>query len=187
MYKKVQNIWSLLTKTKLNCKKHPLISDLKIYGEYYQQRLNHVTKVSVQLPEECTTIRRALEDVFKLHTFRSTQLQTINAVLSKKDVLMIAPSGKIKQLTVFLSSDWLIIIAGGGKSLCFQLPAIVNPGFTLVISPLVALMQNQVWKLKGIGINAEYLSSTNDTNENNFILEKMICNDSSELHNVLGA
>lgn len=73
-----------------------------------------------------------------------------------------------------------VIIAGGGKSLCYQLPAIVNYGFTLVISPLVALMQNQVWKLKGIDINAEYLSSTNDEKANKFILEKMIRNDSSE-------
>lgn len=77
------------------------------------------------------------------------------------------------------------MIAGGGKSLCFQLPAIVNYGFTLVISPLVALMQNQVWKLKTIGINAEYLSATNDENINQFIIEKMICNDPSELHSVL--
>lgn len=81
-----------------------------------------------------------MKKVFKLTDYRPQQLATMNAIMSKKDVLLIAPTG-------------------GGKSLCYQLPALLNDGLTLVISPLISLMEDQVWSLKKFGIKAEYLSS----------------------------
>lgn len=109
MFKKVPKILSLLTKTKLNIDKHPVISDLKTTGEYCQQRINHGAKINVQLSDECTNhvaITQTLEDVFKLRTFRSEQLRTITAVMSKKDVLMIAPSGKNMQRRIEFKSRY---------------------------------------------------------------------------------
>ncbi|MFM6278589.1 MAG: DEAD/DEAH box helicase, partial [Dolichospermum sp.] len=61
--------------------------------------------------------------------FRPPQKEIVNCLISKKDALIIMPTG-------------------GGKSICFQLPALLNTGLTLVISPLVALMENQVEELR---------------------------------------
>lgn len=95
-----------------------------------------------------------LKRVFKLNGFRPQQLQTINCVLAKKDVLLIAPTG-------------------GGKSLCYQLPAILSDGLTVVVSPLISLMEDQVWSLQKYGINAELLSASIEKNKNNSILKQM--------------
>ncbi|XP_055593563.1 ATP-dependent DNA helicase Q1-like [Uranotaenia lowii] len=93
-------------------------------------------------------VRRVLRDVFHMREFRSQQLPAINAVLSKHDVLLLAPTG-------------------GGKSLCYQLPALVAEGMTMIISPLISLMEDQVWALKKNGIKAEYLSATMDKETSN--------------------
>lgn len=95
-----------------------------------------------------------LKRVFKLNGFRPQQLQTINCILAKKDVLLIAPTG-------------------GGKSLCYQLPAILSDGLTVVVSPLISLMEDQVWSLQKYGINAELLSASIEKNRNNSILKQM--------------
>lgn len=76
-------------------------------------------------------------------TFRDSQEEIINAVISGRDALALLPTG-------------------GGKSLCYQLPAIILDGICLVISPLLALMKDQVYHLKMRGIEAEYLSSELD-------------------------
>lgn len=73
--------------------------------------------------------------------FRPGQDTVVKSVLEKKDTLALFPTG-------------------GGKSLCYQVPALVFPGFTLVISPLVALMQDQVETLKKKGISATFINST---------------------------
>lgn len=82
------------------------------------------------------------------------QLQTINCVLARKDALLIAPTG-------------------GGKSLTYQLPALINDGLTIVISPLISLMEDQVWSLKRFGIEAEYLSASREKDKNNMILKQL--------------
>jgi ATP-dependent DNA helicase RecQ len=78
--------------------------------------------------------------------FRPGQRETIETLLSNGRVLLVAPTG-------------------GGKSLCYQLPALLLPGTTLVVSPLVALMQDQVSALQARGIPATYLASTLDAAE----------------------
>jgi ATP-dependent DNA helicase RecQ len=82
-----------------------------------------------------------LRDRFGLTSFRAGQLEVIRAVLAKKPTLAVMPTGL-------------------GKSLCFQLPALVVDGLTLVVSPLVALMKDQVDQLRRLGIAAAYLNST---------------------------
>uniref|UniRef100_A0A182J4G9 ATP-dependent DNA helicase n=1 Tax=Anopheles atroparvus TaxID=41427 RepID=A0A182J4G9_ANOAO len=87
--------------------------------------------------------RETLNEVFSLSNFRPQQLKTINALLSGNDVLLLAPTG-------------------GGKSLCFQLPALVSEGLTVVISPLVSLMEDQVWSLKKLNIEVRMLCSSTE-------------------------
>lgn len=84
-----------------------------------------------------------LKHIFKLEDFRGEQLKVINAFLAKEDVILLAPTG-------------------GGKSLCYQLPALITNGFTLVISPLLSLMKDQIWNLKSYGINAEMISASTE-------------------------
>ena len=81
-----------------------------------------------------------LKENFKISEFRPFQLEVINATLSKEDVILIMPTG-------------------GGKSLCYQLPALVDKGITLVVSPLVSLMEDQVMALKKINYPALMLSA----------------------------
>ncbi len=82
-----------------------------------------------------------LKKHFAHDAFRPYQEEIVSYCLSGKDALVLMPTG-------------------GGKSLCFQLPAIMLPGLTLVISPLVALMKDQVDALRAKGIQAAYLNST---------------------------
>lgn len=95
-----------------------------------------------------------MKKVFKLTEFRQQQLQTMNCVMARKDVLMIAPTG-------------------GGKSLCYQLPAIMNDGLTIVISPLISLIEDQVWSLQKYGVQAELMSAFIEKTKHNAILKQM--------------
>lgn len=99
-------------------------------------------------------MQQLLKETFKMTAFRPQQLKTINAIMSKHDVLLLAPTG-------------------GGKSLCYQLPAIASRGITIVISPLLALMEDQVWALKKLDIEADMLCSTTGRNKNNAILKAL--------------
>ncbi|XP_072932251.1 ATP-dependent DNA helicase Q1-like [Epargyreus clarus] len=85
-------------------------------------------------------VKKKLKDVFKIKSFRPRQLSVINCTLSGEDALVVMPTG-------------------AGKSLCFQLPALVKPGLTVVISPLVSLMEDQVRSLTEKNIPAMLISS----------------------------
>ncbi len=87
-----------------------------------------------------------LEHYFGHSSFRPLQEEVVDAILEKQDVLMILPTG-------------------GGKSLCYQLPTLLMEGITVVVSPLLALMHDQVVALKANGISAEMLSSMQDLEE----------------------
>src|SRR5215468_1888688 len=95
-----------------------------------------------------------LRTVFGFAAFRAGQAEIIEAILAGRDVLAVMPTGS-------------------GKSLCYQLPALMRGGLTIVVSPLIALMRNQVAQLKSYGIAAASLNSTNDFDQNRTIVEQM--------------
>jgi ATP-dependent DNA helicase RecQ len=86
-------------------------------------------------------LKKSLKHYFGYDTFRPGQQEIIQATLQNQDVLVLIPTG-------------------GGKSLCFQLPALLKPGITIVVSPLIALMQDQVQLLQDNGIPATFLNSS---------------------------
>ena len=87
------------------------------------------------------TLKERLKDIFGFSQFRGEQEAIIHNILSGKNTFVIMPTG-------------------AGKSLCYQLPAITSEGTAIVISPLIALMKNQVDQLNAFGINAQFLNST---------------------------
>ena len=102
-----------------------------------------------------TTILHAkLKENFGFEKFRPNQEEIINCILSGKDTLAIMPTG-------------------GGKSICFQLPALVLSGITIVISPLIALMKDQVDSLKANGIPACFINSSQSSDEQQMHIENL--------------
>ncbi len=87
------------------------------------------------------SLEPALKHFFGYDSFRPGQREIVEAALEQRDMMIVMPTG-------------------GGKSLCFQLPALLKPGLTVVVSPLIALMQDQVEALQDNGIGATFLNST---------------------------
>jgi ATP-dependent DNA helicase RecQ len=98
-----------------------------------------------------------LKENFGFEKFRPNQENIINTILSGQDTLAIMPTG-------------------GGKSICFQLPALILPGITIVISPLIALMKDQVDSLKTNGISACYINSSQSSEEQQFYIDNLKSN-----------
>ena len=92
------------------------------------------------------TAKRTLKKVFGLDEFRPGQQEIIESVLSGQDTLAIMPTG-------------------AGKSLCYQIPALLLPGTTVVVSPLISLMKDQLDKLDDLGVEAAQMNSTLTTRE----------------------
>ena len=99
-----------------------------------------------------------LKKYFGYDSFRSLQEKAIKAVLANHDVLLLMPTG-------------------GGKSICFQLPALMKEGTAIVISPLIALMKDQVDALKENGVDAEFLNSSLDYAEEAAIVNRCLQNE----------
>src|SRR5712691_4165648 len=95
---------------------------------------------------------KALRTTFGFDSFRPGQGEIIETLLGGRDVLAVMPTGS-------------------GKSLCYQLPALLRDGLTVVVSPLIALMRNQVAQLRAYGIAAAALNSANDPAENRHVLD----------------
>jgi ATP-dependent DNA helicase RecQ len=93
-----------------------------------------------------STPEETLRKVFGYDAFRGQQAEIIDQVMAGGDALVLMPTG-------------------GGKSLCYQIPALVRHGTGVVISPLIALMQDQVDALRAVGVRAEFLNSTQSGDE----------------------
>ncbi|MCL4316415.1 MAG: DNA helicase RecQ [Gammaproteobacteria bacterium] len=96
-----------------------------------------------------------LRSVFGYEHFRTPQEEVIRALIAGEDALLLMPTG-------------------GGKSLCFQIPSIARPGAGIVVSPLIALMQDQVAALKQAGVRAAFLNSTLDADAARVIEQQLL-------------
>lgn len=96
---------------------------------------------NIQSLKPFQSLEQALKHFFGYDSFRLGQQQVVEETLQNRDLLVVMPTG-------------------GGKSLCFQLPALLKPGLTVVVSPLIALMQDQVSALQDNGIGATLLNSS---------------------------
>ena len=128
---------------------------ISLYNEYqFKGCLKFIThdyrrKQSMPVPLE-----KYLKKYFGYSSFRDGQKDIIEKILSRQNLLIIMPTGK-------------------GKSMCYQLPALLLPGLTIVISPLIALMKDQVDKLKGLGIKADFINSSMSKHEEKEIFNKI--------------
>src|SRR2546428_12920777 len=96
--------------------------------------------------------RTVLKERFGHARFRVHQLKVLGPLLAGRDVLAVLPTG-------------------AGKSLCYQVPALLGAGLTLVVSPLISLMQDQVGALRRLGIAAAYVNSQLDAGQRRVILD----------------
>ena len=94
-----------------------------------------------------------LKKVFGYDGFRPGQAEIVDAALAGRDVLAVMPTG-------------------AGKSVCYQVPALLLPGVTLVVSPLISLMQDQVRALVAAGVAAAYLNSSLTANQQALMLRR---------------
>ncbi|MFF4369518.1 DNA helicase RecQ [Streptomyces sp. NPDC001594] len=105
-----------------------------------------LSDASPEISDEVSDALRVLHRVFGYSSFRGDQQEIIEQLIGGGDALVLMPTG-------------------GGKSLCYQIPALVREGTGIVISPLIALMQDQVDALTALGVRAGFLNSTQDPYE----------------------
>jgi ATP-dependent DNA helicase RecQ len=107
------------------------------------------------ITEQEDSLKKKLKEVFGYDQFRGTQEKIIKNILNKRNTFVIMPTG-------------------AGKSMCYQLPALMQEGTAIVISPLIALMKNQVDQLNALGINAHFLNSTLNKTELGKVKKEML-------------
>lgn len=100
---------------------------------------------------EFTSARDALRTYFGYDAFRPGQEGIVNAIIQGHDALGVMPTG-------------------AGKSICYQIPATLLPGMTIVISPLISLMRDQVDALNDVGIPAAFINTTQSPDEQDLVL-----------------
>jgi len=128
---------------------HLKYTDLKIKNKLKYLSLLHKIKTLGK-----PLIHNILKYTFGYDSFRGQQEEIINHTLDRKDALVIMPTG-------------------GGKSICYQIPALASEGITLVVSPLIALMNDQVLALKQLGVKADSLHSNLTQEESKNVYESL--------------
>ncbi|MCP4458049.1 MAG: DNA helicase RecQ [Cytophagales bacterium] len=109
------------------------------------------------------SVKETLKKVFGFDNFRGSQEEIINNIMDGNNTFVIMPTG-------------------AGKSLCYQLPAITKEGTAIVISPLIALMKNQVDQMNAFGINARFLNSTLSKSESNKVKKSTLAGETKLLY-----
>ena len=119
----------------------------QLSGWFLQDEPKRPIEMESSLPQTLfQTPLEVLKDVFGYGQFRPLQEKIINHILNRRDALVVLPTG-------------------GGKSLCYQLPALIFDGVTVVVSPLISLMQDQVMQLQQRDVRAAFLNSTLSNSE----------------------
>ena len=101
-----------------------------------------------------TQAKKILKSIYGYDEFRPFQWEIIESILNNEDVLALMPTG-------------------GGKSLCFQIPALLREVVAIVVSPLIALMKDQVEGLKGNGVSAEFINSSQTVSEQELVMRSL--------------
>src|SRR4029453_12776232 len=109
---------------------------------------------AVARPADMGALRRTMNSVFGFDEFRPGQGEVIRSAMSGRNTLAIMPTG-------------------AGKSLCYQLPALHLPGMTIVVSPLISLMKDQVDRLDELGLDASQVNSTLTARESDHTLAQI--------------
>ncbi|KEO74787.1 DNA helicase RecQ [Anditalea andensis] len=109
------------------------------------------------------TVKENLKKIFGFNQFRGNQESIVDNILAGKNTFVIMPTG-------------------AGKSLCYQLPAVIKEGTAIVISPLIALMKNQVDQLNAFGISAYFLNSTLSKSESNKVKKETLAGNTKLLY-----
>ena len=130
---------------------HQLAPSPQVEETTPQNTFTSEANVQPELEQQAISI---LKQSFGYDKFRAGQWQVIEQVLKQKDALVLMPTG-------------------GGKSICYQLPALIFNGLTIVISPLISLMQDQVQQLTEQGVNAAYINSSLDSEQVQHIQQQL--------------